>query len=100
MNNQPVYVIDCGSGSSRLSKYSYHNDGYIHEDLYIPSGIIPTLAIALSKDKQELFIEDLKNALEKLDSNISRPDYFSSMNLTIGATGGLRKALDEGIDVG
>ena len=97
MNNQPVYVIDCGSGSSRLSKYSYHNDGYIHEDLYIPSGIIPTLAIALSKDKQELFIEDLKNALEKLDSNTNRPDYFSSMNLTIGATGGLRKALDEGI---
>lgn len=96
---EPIYVIDCGSGSSRLSKYSYHEDRYIHEDLYIPSGIIPTIALSLAEDKHMYFIKRLKNALMELDSSdykIKGCRYFDTMKLIVGATGGLRKALNEG----
>ena len=90
--DRPIYVIDCGSGSSRLSKYSYHDDGYVHEDLYIPSGIIPTLATSISKQKQHNFVHKLRAALQDLDPGAS----LSGIKLIVGATGGLRKALDEG----
>ena len=97
--SEPVYIIDCGSGSSRLSKYSYHEDRYIHEDLYIPSGIIPTIAASIAEDKHMDFVKTIKNALMDLDSNdykIKGRRYFDTMNLIVGATGGLRKALNDG----
>ena len=90
--DRTIYVIDCGSGSSRLSKYSYHEDGYIHEDLYIPSGIIPTLALSISSENQHNFVHKLQTALQELDPGVD----MSGIVLIVGATGGLRKALDEG----
>ena len=90
--DRPIYVIDCGSGSSRLSKYSYHKDGYIHEDLYIPSGIIPTLALSISNENQHNFVHKLQTALQELEAGVD----MSGIVLIVGATGGLRKALDEG----
>lgn len=90
--DRPIYVIDCGSGSSRLSKYSYHKDGYIHEDLYIPSGIIPTLALSISNENQHNFVHKLQTALQELEASVD----MSGIVLIVGATGGLRKALDEG----
>ena len=97
-NGAPVYVIDCGSGSSRLSKYSYHDDGFIHEDLYIPSGIIPTLADCLSLNNQRQFVNHLKDALMELDDGacFGENGHLHRINLIVGATGGLRKALEEG----
>ena len=81
-------VVDCGSGSSRVSIYSLHlEDGYVHEDRYIPSNLLPTLAPALAADGAESWVADLARLMA-----VERGD----MRIVVGATGGLRKAIDDG----
>jgi hypothetical protein len=71
-----------------LSIYSVHEDGFIHEDRYLPSNVLPTIVSALQSEvtRQE-FVSTLA---EVMDSE------SSTMPLTVGATGGLRKAVDDG----
>lgn len=84
-----ICIVDCGSGSSRASVYSVHEDGFVHEDRYISSGIIPTLAQSLSKGEHLEWVSKLKEVLVEDSATIT--------GVIIGATGGLRKALREGI---
>lgn len=81
-------VVDCGSGSSRMSIYSLHSsDGFVHEDRYIPSNLLPTLAPTLAAGGAEAWVEALAAlvATERED-----------MRVIVGSTGGLRKAMDDG----
>ena len=81
-------VVDCGSGSSRMSIYSLHSsDGFVHEDRYIPSNLLPTLAPTLAAGGAEAWVE----ALAVLVAT-ERDD----MRVVVGSTGGLRKAMDDG----
>jgi len=87
MVGQPLAVVDCGSGSSRMSIYSRHSDNLVHEDRYVPSNNLPTLAPALAAGEHESWIAKLKEILKDEDPNI---------RVVVGTTGGLRKALAQG----
>jgi len=81
-------VVDCGSGSSRLSIYSLHgSDGLVHEDRYVPSNILPTLVPAIIKEQHGMWCDKL---VEILASEQSMP------HVVVGTTGGLRKAIAQG----
>jgi hypothetical protein len=81
-------VVDCGSGSTRLSIYSVHDDSFVHEDRYLPSNVLPTIVSALrAPSSQQEFIQTLKEVMK---------EEMHDLPITIGATGGLRKALDDG----
>jgi hypothetical protein len=71
-----------------MSIYSLHvDDGYVHEDRYIPSNILPTLAPAIGANQHQQWVEKLAELL-----SCERPD----LQVVVGTTGGLRKALSEG----
>eukprot|EP00937_MAST-01D_sp_MAST-1D-sp2_P001283 g1283.t1 len=81
-------IVDCGSGSSRVSIYSLHaDDGFVHEDRYIPSNLLPTLAPALAAGGADAWVESLA-ALLAAEKAV--------MPVVVGSTGGLRKAMDDG----
>ena len=55
--------------------YSVHEDGFVHEDRYISSGIIPTLAQSLSKGEHLEWVSKLKEVLvEDNDRNLVSRD--------------------------
>lgn len=79
-------VVDCGSGSSRMSVYSLHPDGFVHEDKYVPSSL-PTLAPAIGANQHQQWIDKLADLL-----SFENP----ALRVVVGSTGGLRKALSGG----
>jgi hypothetical protein len=93
MSSKSVCVVDCGSGSTRFSQYSVHTagDGYVHEDRYQPSGVLPTLVSALSGGLAAIqrWVALLKSIVDD--------DGENGMPVIVGATAGVRTALDEGI---
>lgn len=81
-------IVDCGSGSSRMSVYSLHkDDGFVHEDRYVPSNILPTLAPAMAANQQQQWVDTLTELLSHEDPGL---------RVVVGTTGGLRKELNEG----
>ena len=78
-------VVDCGSGSSRMSKYEVDDDGVVRESRYVPSGTLPTLAPALASGNGKRWVAALADLLQR-----------EQCPVVIGTTGGVRAALDRG----
>ena len=92
MGQPTLAIVDCGSGSSRFSLYSIHeDDALLHEDRYVPSGVIPTLVPTLiaGTEAMQQWCTQLKGIVEEHGNN-------SDVPVIVGATGGVRNALDEG----
>lgn len=71
-----------------MSIYSLHvDDGYVHEDRYVTSNILPTLAPAIAANQHQEWVNKLAEVLSCEDPNLQ---------VVVGTTGGLRKALSEG----
>jgi len=60
----------------------------VHEDRYVPSNILPTLAPSIAKDQHELWCDKLAEVL-KQEKQMPR--------VIVGTTGGLRKAVAQGV---
>lgn len=71
-----------------MSIYSKHaDDGFVHEDRYVPSGFLPTLAASIGADQHQDWVKKLAELVKDEDPH---------MKIVIGTTGGLRKAIGEG----
>ena len=79
-------VVDCGSGSSRFSQYSV--DTFLREDKYVPSGVIPTLVPTLTAGTE---------AMQQWVDRLYEITGESTFPVIVGATGGLRNAIDSGV---
>lgn len=71
-----------------MSVYSLHpDDGFVHEDRYVPSNTLPTLAPAIAANQHQEWVTKLAELLSC---------ESSALRVVVGTTGGLRKALSEG----
>jgi hypothetical protein len=79
------YLIDCGSGWSRVQKFTIHADGKVHVD-DANAGRLPAVdrAIAAGAQGQQAWLEALAAEVD------------SSTPILIGATAGVRDALAQG----